>query len=160
MKSTGMKTRVFGLAVAVTIGVTSTAAQAQISPFSGRGPKMGLVDLDRMDKAAAPLFQGEGFTPGSVAKWNNPASGWSGTVTAKGTTKVSGCHAGCWSITSTSPSGPTTVPTRRSGAAPRMAPGSSADPSGLLSRLDTSPPPPHSGLKKLAQRAGTRGDKP
>ncbi len=90
MKSTGMKTRVFGLAVAVTIGVTSTAAQAQISPFSGRGPKMGLVDLDRMDKAAAPLFQGEGFTPGSVAKWNNPASGWSGTVTAKGTTKVSG----------------------------------------------------------------------
>lgn len=85
-----MKKCFLGVAVAVAIGAFSTVAQAQVSPFSGRGPAMSTTDLDMMDKAAAPLFQGEGFTPGSVASWNNPASGWSGSVTAQGTTKVSG----------------------------------------------------------------------
>lgn len=90
MNSTDIKTCLFGLAVALTIGLAAGAAHAQISPFKGSGPKMGAADLDIMDKAAAPLFQGESFMPGSVANWSNPASGWSGTITAKGTTKVSG----------------------------------------------------------------------
>lgn len=90
MNSTDLKPRLFGLVAALAIGLASGAAHAQISPFRGSGPKMGPVDLDMMDKAAAPLFQGDSFTPGSNAKWTNPTSGWSGTVTAKGTAKVSG----------------------------------------------------------------------
>ena len=85
-----MTTRIFGLAAAVVAGFGITAAQAQISPFSGRGPRMDREDVAMMDKAAAPLFQGETFTPGTTAGWKNPATGWSGTITAKGTTKVSG----------------------------------------------------------------------
>jgi surface antigen len=85
--------RLGALAFACIIGALAmgaSSANAQISPFSGRGPKMDREDVALMDKAAAPLFQGETFTPGSTASWKNPNSGWSGTVTAKGTAKVSG----------------------------------------------------------------------
>jgi surface antigen len=86
-----MNMRLLGVACALVLSC-SVAAQAQISPFSGRGPRMDREDLALMDKAAAPLFQGEAFTPGSTAKWSNPSSGWSGTITATGTVKVSGLN--------------------------------------------------------------------
>ena len=87
---TNMTIRLLGLATGLVLALGISAAQAQISPFSGRGPRMDREDLAMMDKAAAPLFQGDTFTPGATSSWKNPASGWSGTVTATGTTKVSG----------------------------------------------------------------------
>lgn len=85
-----MTKRVLALAACLVVATGISAAQAQINPFSRRGPKLTPADVAMMDKAAEPLFQGETFTPGSTASWSNPASGWSGTITAKGTTKVKG----------------------------------------------------------------------
>ncbi len=78
------------LALIAFTAVAASAAQAQINPFRGAGPNMGPADMALMDKAASPLFQGETFTPGASANWSNPATGWSGTVRAVGTTKVQG----------------------------------------------------------------------
>eukprot|EP01037_Dinobryon_pediforme_P012382 gene12382-12469_t len=72
------------------LALGASSAHAQISPFNRTGPKMQQSDLAAMDKAANPLFEGETFTPGAKASWSNPATGWAGTVTAKGTATVKG----------------------------------------------------------------------
>ncbi len=76
---------------AVVLMFVSTAAHAQmISPFGKKGPKMGRADIELMDKAAEPLFEGSDFKIGTSADWSNPSSGWSGKVTTIAETKKSG----------------------------------------------------------------------
>ncbi len=84
-----MKQVRFCLAAIVLLFI-SGHAEAQISPFRGRGPKMGQDDVALMDKAASGVFEKDTFTPGETASWSNPSSGWSGTVTAIGTRKIAG----------------------------------------------------------------------
>jgi surface antigen len=61
--------------------LASPMAQAQLSPFKGKGPKMSGADIALMDRAAEPLFQADPFKPGATASWKNDQTGFSGTVT-------------------------------------------------------------------------------
>ena len=72
-------------AVVVVAMLACSGAQAQINPFKGNGPKMQQTDLDLMAKAADPLIESTRFDIGAKSAWSNPASGWSGSVTAVGT---------------------------------------------------------------------------
>ncbi|MCW3473338.1 RT0821/Lpp0805 family surface protein [Limobrevibacterium gyesilva] len=66
------------------------AANAQINPFKGKGPRLDSSDLALMDKAAEPLFQAENATPGASATWNNERTGASGVVTILDSTQSHG----------------------------------------------------------------------
>ena len=78
-----------GVALLLSLGLGS-AAQAQISPFKGKGPKLQLSDFSQMDAAATPLFTGESVGPGTARSWTNDKTGASGTVTLLGSTTYRG----------------------------------------------------------------------
>jgi hypothetical protein len=77
------------LLLLLSLGVVSHA-QAQISPFRGKGPKLQPSDLSLMDAAATPLFEGADFSPGTARTWSNDKTGASGTVTLLGSATFQG----------------------------------------------------------------------
>ena len=58
----------------------ATHAQAQISPFKGRGPKLQTSDFALMDAAATPLFTDASVSPGTARSWNNEKTGAGGAL--------------------------------------------------------------------------------
>ena len=68
----------------------SGQADAQISPFKGKGPKLDSSDVAMMDAAATPLFEDAAVSPGTARSWKNDRTGAGGTVTLLGSTTYQG----------------------------------------------------------------------
>lgn len=74
-----MKTVLAAVALAL---AAALPAQAQINPFGKWGStSMTKEDQQMTSQAAASLYQNPAVKKGDIAKWENPASGNSGTVT-------------------------------------------------------------------------------
>ena len=83
-------TRLAGGVLLLLMSGMTGEAQAQISPFRGKGPKLQPSDYSLMDAAAAPLFEEPGTSPGTTRTWSNEKTGAGGSVTLLGSTTYQG----------------------------------------------------------------------